>query len=112
MSYNGMPKYNPNPVEWLRKTEPVVNGLMQGKSNNYGSVTLTANAASTTVTETEGRISTSAVILFMPTTANAAAEVGAGTMYVSATDPENHTFTITHANNAQVDRTFRYALVG
>lgn len=112
MSYNSMPKKINDPIEWLRQTEPVVNGLMQGKSNNYGSVTLTANAASTTVTETEGKISSTAVILFMPTTANAAAEIGAGTMYVSATSPSNKTFTVTHANNAQNDRTFRYVIIG
>jgi hypothetical protein len=110
MSYNGMPKYMPNVLEWLRQTEPVVNGLMQGKSNNYGSVTLTANAASTTVTESAGRISSNAVILFMPTTANAA--VANQTMYVSATAPNSNTFTITHANNAQTDRTFRYVIIG
>ena len=112
MSYNNMPKAIQNPIEWLRLTEPVVNGLMQGKSNNYGSVTLTANAGSTTVTEAPNRISSTCVILFMPTTANAAAEVGAGTMYVSATAPLTNQFTITHANNAQTDRTFRYIIVG
>ena len=112
MSYNNMPKHITNPIEWLRQTEPVVNGLMQGKSNNYGSVTLTANAGSTVVTEAPNRISIYSVLLFMPTTANAAAEVGAGTMYVSATAPASNTFTITHANNAQVDRTYRYAIIG
>jgi hypothetical protein len=112
MSYNNMPKRINDPIEWLRQTEPVVNGLMQGKSNNYGTVTLTANAASTTVTETEGKISSTAVILLMPTTANASAEVGAGTIYISATSPANKTFTITHANNAQADRTYRYIIVG
>jgi uncharacterized membrane protein len=106
-----MPKRINNPLEWLRQTEPVVNGLMQGKSNNYGTVTLTANAASTTVQETEGRISINSVILFMPTTANAATEYAGGSFYVSSTDIENKTFTITHANNAQADRSFRYVII-
>jgi hypothetical protein len=110
MSYNNMPKHNPDPIEWLRRTEPVVNGLMQGKSNNYGTVTLTANAASTTVTEAPNRISSSCVILFMPTTSNAA--VANQTMYVSNRDPANNQFTITHANNAQSDKTFRYVIIG
>jgi hypothetical protein len=112
MSYLNMPKKITDPIQWLRLTEPVVNGLMQGKSNNYGSVTLTANAASTTVTEAPNRISSTSVILFMPTTANAASEIGAGTMYVSSTSPANNTFTIAHANNAQTDRTYRYIIVG
>jgi hypothetical protein len=43
-------------------------------------------------------------------TANAAAEVGNGTIYVSAVT--NGSFTLTHANNSQVDRTFRYAISG
>lgn len=121
MSYNGMQKYMSDPIEWLRQTEPIVNGIMQGRTNNYGTVTLSANAASTTVTETRGRIGSNAVILFMPTTANAAAEIGNGTMYVptatilplGADDSGNNpTFVIQHANNAQTDRTFRYIIVG
>lgn len=112
MSYENMPKYNPNPIEWLRRTEPVVNGLMQGKSNNYGTFTLTANATSTTFQEAPNRISSYAVVLPMPITANAATEFASGAMYVSSTDPANSTFTITHANNAQTDRTFRYAIIG
>ncbi len=110
MSYNSMPKKITNPIEWLRQTEPVVNGLMQGKSNNYGSVTLTANSATTTVTLAANRISATAVILFMPTTANAAAALSG--LYVSATSPANNTFTLTHANNAQADKTYRYIIVG
>lgn len=110
MSYLNMPEFIANPLEWLRQTKNVVNGLMQGKSNNYGTVTLTANAGSTTVTESSGRISSTAVILFMPTTSNAA--IAAQTMYVSSTSPLSNTFTITHANNAQTDKTFRYVLIG
>jgi hypothetical protein len=44
----------------------------------------------------------------MPTTANAAAEIGNGTIYVSSRGKQ--TATITHANNSQTDRTFAYAL--
>ena len=46
----------------------------------------------------------------MPTTANASAEVGAGTIYVSARAKQ--TFTLTHANNGQTDRTYKYAIIG
>jgi hypothetical protein len=91
-----------------RDVSLVVNGIMNGKINATGEVTLTASATSTTVTE--ARAGSDSVILFTPTTANAAAEQGAGGMYVSANGKQ--TFTITHANNAQTDRTFRYAVIG
>lgn len=82
--------------------------VFQGKLMNTGSVTLTANVASTTVTD--ARAGLQSFIGFMPQTANAAAEIGAGTMYVATQGKQ--TFTITHANNAQTDRTFRYCLLG
>lgn len=84
------------------------NQLLDGHSNNVGTVTLTASVATTVVDDR--RTGVNSVILFMPTTANAAAEVGAGTMYISARGKQ--TFTITHANNAQTDRTFAYAAFG
>jgi hypothetical protein len=46
----------------------------------------------------------------MPTTANAAAELGNGTLHVSAR--AKGSFTLTHANNAQPDRSFDYAMIG
>ena len=85
---------------------------MQGKTNNTGTVTLSASAASTIKTEVNGRIGQYTQILFFPTTANAATELAAGAMYVSARSVANNTFTITHANNAQTDRIFNYALIG
>lgn len=45
-----------------------------------------------------------------PVSANAATEVGNGTLYVSAVT--NGAFTITHANSATTGRTFIYALHG
>ena len=97
-----------NVEEHLSRLSDTVNLILKGKTNNYGSVTLTANAASTVVTDPRAGIDT--VPVFTPTTANASAEIGAGTMYVSARG--NQTFTITHANNAQVDRTFLYTISG
>lgn len=82
--------------------------LSAGRSNAVGIVTLAASAASTTVTDPN--CAAGSTPIFTPTTAHAAAEQGAGTMYVSAVS--NQSFTITHANNSQTDRTFRYALYG
>lgn len=73
-----------------------------------GTVTLAANLATTTLSNIN--IGPDSRIFFFPTTANAAAELGAGTMYVSA--KANESATITHANNAQADRTFDYAIFG
>lgn len=82
--------------------------VMQGKLNNVGSVTLGAGVASTSVTD--ARVGINSFIGFMPTTANAASETGAGTMYVS-TRGDGY-FVITHANGASADRTFGYCVLG
>jgi hypothetical protein len=110
MSFLQAPEYMKEISEWCRRIARVTNQSMQGKTNNTGSVTLTANAASTTVTEAPNKIGDSTVILFMPTTANAVAAMT--NVYVSSRSVSNNTFTITHANTATIDRTFNYILVG
>lgn len=96
-----------NPQGPFREVAEVVNSILNGKINSYGSVTLTDNAASTTVAAPY--CSGESVVSLMPTTANAAAEIGNGTMYVT---PDNGEFVITHANNAQTDRTFGFVVLG
>ena len=91
-----------------RQTAQAVNLLIDGKFNSTGTVTLTASAASTAVTDY--RAGPDSVIVFTPTTANAAAEQGGGTMYLSARAKQG--FTLTHANNPQTDRTFLYIVIG
>tara|TARA_R100000808_G_C2150583_1_gene159375 strand:- start:2693 stop:3034 length:342 start_codon:yes stop_codon:yes gene_type:complete len=87
-----------------------VNQMLTGKSNNVIDLTLTASAASTTITD--ARIGINTALLFMPTTANASAEIGAGTIYVSQSNRVNGSVAVTHANNSQTDRTFKVILVG
>lgn len=82
--------------------------LAAGRSNGVGSVTLTVNVATTTVTDMNCAVGST--VLFTPTTANAAAEIGNGTMYLSTV--ANGSFTVTHANSATTGRTFKYAIVG
>ena len=96
-----------NPEEHRRVICERVNQLLDGQSNNAGAVTLADSQATTTVTD--ARAGTDSVIVFMPLTANAAAEVGAGGMYISTRN--NGSFVITHANNAQTDRDFEYAIL-
>jgi hypothetical protein len=88
----------------------VLQALRNGKSENVAEVTLTANAASTTITDI--RVSPQSVLSWHPRTANAAAELANGTMYVTDANLANGSYTITHANNPQVDRVFRVAIIG
>ena len=91
-----------NLLDWLFRVP------MQGKLNAVGSVTLTANAATTTYSDP--RIGGESWIGFMPTTANAAAEIGAGTLYVTAR--ADGSCILNHANNAQADRSFDMLIIG
>ena len=90
------------------KIARAIRELFEGRSNAVGSFTLAANAASTTVTA--ANCGSGCTVLVFPKTANAATEVGNGTMYIATVN--NGTFVVTHANNAQTDRTFRYAAFG
>jgi hypothetical protein len=97
-------------VPGLSETDPkkLILSLQQlaaGRSNAIGTVTLTVSATSTTVTD-QNCASGSAIIL-TPQTANAAAAL-TGIYYSTA----NGSFVINHANNAQTDRTFTYAIQG
>ena len=91
---------------WLLQLTDVVNNVIAGKLNNNGTVTLTANAASTTFTDS--RIGANSVICLMPTTANAA---GALATTYFATFLKG-SCVINHANNAQVDKTFGFTITG
>lgn len=100
-------------VPGLNETDPkkvilAIQQLAAGRSNATGTVTLTVSAATTTVTDNNCAPGT--VPILVPTTANAATEVGNGTIYISAV--ANKSFTITHANAATTGRTFLYALLG
>jgi len=85
-----------------------ISQLIQGRSNALVEASLTANAASTTVTAPN--CGTGSAPIAVPVTAHAAAEIGAGTMYISTIS--NGSFVVTHANNAQTDRTFRFVTIG
>ena len=95
---------------WARKKNDSDFRLAQGKTQNVLEVTLTANAASTTITDL--RISIQSCLVWDPRTANAAAELGAGTLYILDANRGKGTVTVTHANNAQSDRTFFLAIIG
>lgn len=105
-SYQTVPPDWADEAEHRRKLAYAVNSLREGKINATGSVTL--SAGTTTTVLSDANINPSSCIPLSPLTANAAAAIG--TTYFSAQGSE--TATITHANNAQTDRTFRYAVLG
>ena len=104
MSRRGLPPFGGSAADVAR----ALNEVLIGHQNVTIDVTLTANAASTNIADP--RLHAGSFIGWMPRTANASAEVGAGTIRVSARG--NGTATIAHANNAQVDRTFTFLIIG
>lgn len=112
-TFPGVPPYNGiNINDWTIRARNAINGLLLGKSNNTGTVTLTTSTSSTTVVLAKGRLGPNTVILFQPTTANAAIEVSTATMWVSTMDPLNNRFILTNAVNNKNDRTFNFVLIG
>ena len=85
-----------------------IRSLYEGRSNACGSVTLTAGAGSTVVTAIN--CGPESCVFLMPTTANAAADFGSGSLYVSSKGAG--TFTITHPNDADTDKTLDWIALG
>tara|TARA_R100000656_G_C3862961_1_gene110348 strand:+ start:232 stop:540 length:309 start_codon:yes stop_codon:yes gene_type:complete len=81
----------------------VVNGILDGKVNSTGSVTL-ANSATTT-TLSDDRIGGDSVILFMPTTSDAS------TVTIHVTGRQKGQATLNHAS-ATTTRSFDYVIFG
>jgi hypothetical protein len=100
-----LPFVFPSNDEAYRQIALVVNSLDDGHIATTSSVTLTINVTSTVVTD--ARCHAGSAISVSATTANAAAEIP--TLYIV---PTGGSFTINHANNAQADRTFTYAILG
>lgn len=88
----------------------LINELVEGRTNACGTLTLAANVASTTFADPN--FNGVQYILLVPLTANAAAELGAGTLYQDTTGSLSGQFKLVHANNAQTDRNFAYLRFG
>ena len=101
-SYRGL---NPAGAE-PREISEVTNGILNGKTNNTGTVTL-AVASATTTTIYDERIGFNSVILLMPTTANAVSVVTS--TYVSSTNKGNAV--ITHTANTITDKIYKYIVI-
>jgi hypothetical protein len=100
-------------VPGITETDPkkivrAIQQLASGRVGAAGRVTLATDAPSTVVMD--NNCAAGSVPVLVPATANAAVEVGNGTMFISAVT--DGSFTIAHANAATAGRTFLYALIG
>lgn len=92
-------------IEMIRRIVRSLKSAMSGKINCTGEFTQTASTTTTTVGDKICNVNS--VILLQPLTANAAAAVS---VTLSAAGTEQ--FVVTHANNAQTDRNFKYVIIG
>ena len=100
----------PDVAIYMRRLWDSMFRMRQGKLECVAELTLAANAATTVFTDL--RLSLQSVLIFDPKTANAATELGNGTMYTLTANRGGDFWTITHANNVQTDRTFQVAIIG
>lgn len=101
MAYRTLPPFGGDP----RQVSEVVRGLMDGKSNNTGTVTLTTT---TSTLLSDPRIGYDSVIMFSPLTSTAAGFLSG--LYVSARAQGEAT--LTHASTTASDRLYAYVVVG
>ena len=90
-----------------RSVSEVVRGIMDGKTNNTGSVTLATGGATTTVIN-DARIGFDSIILFMPLASTSASILSS--LYIS--NRTQGTATVTHSANTTSGRLFGYVVVG
>lgn len=88
-----------------RRLADAIRQLVEGKSNAVGKFTLTANATSTVVQSPT--CSPSSFVFLSPITQNASNDMATTSIVCGMSS-----FTVTHANNARVDRTFGYVVLG
>lgn len=106
--YTPVPETSPDANGHRRLLARSINSVLRGKLNAVTTVTLTANTTTTTLTDE--RINPQSFIGLMPQTANAASALA--TTYFLAANILNGSVVITHANNAQVDKTFVVLIIG
>jgi len=94
----------------IKHTVGVLNSVQSGKLNALKEVTLNSSATSTTVLDS--RLTINSFVAFDPVTQNAATELAAGTLYVLSANRSNGSFTLSHANNGQADRTYKMLIIG
>ncbi len=94
-------------TEWQRLSAEVINGLMDGKDNATGTLTLDINVATTTLIDR--RIGPDTIVVLVPTSANAKAE---GTPWQTLPNVTRSQAVLNHVNSATADRTYAFVLRG
>ena len=102
VGHAAVPLSDPTP----RQLAQAINLATDGKLNSVGGVTLTENVTTTVLLDK--RMGVDSVLLFIPTSANAAAIIAS--IYVSSKGKE--TATITHTSDANTDKTYDYIIIG
>lgn len=98
----------PHGTDDKRHIAEVLRNIYSGRLDWGGEFTLTTSASTTTVIDT--RVNVNKVVVWSPMTTNAAAAL-ANTRIESAGYQDGQ-FVLTHANNGQTDRIFRYIVMG
>lgn len=104
---------NDTPAAIRQHTREIAGALrvvMQGGLNAVGTFTCTSGTATSTFVDP--RLTQQGVALFDPLTANAAAELAAGTLFITSANRSKGTWTVTHASAATGDRSFRVLIIG
>ena len=92
----------------IRRIVQAIIQLVEGRHNAADTFTLTPGAALTVVNHPN--CSKDCQPQFSARTASAAAEIGNGTIWISAINQGS--FTVSHFNSAVADRTFGYTVTG
>ena len=107
--FPGVPKLLPDEKEHRRQIAQMLNDRVnRGKFNCTTTITLTASASSTTLTDE--RIGYGSFIGLMPQTSHAATALS--NIYIDPTETIKGQCTIHHNSNSQTDRTFTVLIVG
>lgn len=101
-----VPTFQMDEVKHRQKISEWAKQVNNGHIKNVGTLTLVASTVSTTVADS--RVGGSSFIGLSPTTLNAASAMP--TTFISTVGFQ--TFTLTHASNADANRTFTYCVLG
>ncbi len=108
-AYRAPPIQSTSGAEHRRQLAQSSTRMLQGKLNATGTVTLLANVPLTPLRD--ARLSPESFVRFDPLTAHANTEQTNGTMIVLEANRQEGQWLITHANNAQTDRKFRFVVL-
>lgn len=95
---------------YMQRVWAAIYKMRRGKLECVVEFTLAASSAMTILRDE--RLSDQSVLHFDPKTANAAAELGNGTVYCLTVNRGVGVWTFTHANNLQADRLFQVSILG